>query len=154
MTVYLIRSDCGRVKVGFTDDHTPEARLAQLQGASPRKLECILHFVHREWFEPSSRLAELIGYVRHFGSAAGFFQAVERPMAWAEYCARQGSPPEGFIPKPIPPAAQVWKSALADAQKRFPREPLPGPEPLSFDWFGAWAWGSSFSLQHHAEGRV
>ena len=79
--IYFIQSEDGAIKIGSTDD--PFTRLAQLQGANPRRLRFIgcglgwpeteaglLHeFAHLrtgggvEWFEPAPELLECVAYV-------------------------------------------------------------------------------------------
>jgi len=77
--VYLILSDCGRVKIGITKD--PEQRLDTLQGSSPRQLTLITAILvpnardveeelherysryntHGEWFDlPDSRIEDAV----------------------------------------------------------------------------------------------
>ncbi len=109
MTVYVIQSDCGRFKIGYTAALTPRGRLSELQVGSPRALTCLaygtgsrdteqmLHLrlaperLHGEWFRPSKRLDSLVAYIKEFGSAEGWDFADEHPEDWAAAVAEDGA---------------------------------------------------------------
>lgn len=103
MTVYVIRSDCGRFKIGYTEAATAADRLNSMRTGSPRSLECVatfpgdrstekwLHCVFQkshargEWFEPSLLMGSLLAYVERFGHVEGWEEAELRPGLWVEH---------------------------------------------------------------------
>jgi hypothetical protein len=102
MTVYVIRSQCGRLKIGYTEAATADDRLRGMQTGSPRALECVaafagsrsteqwLHAVfrksrtHGEWFDPSPLFGSLLAYFERFGHIDGWEEAELRPGLWAD----------------------------------------------------------------------
>lgn len=155
MTIYFIQSDCGRVKVGYTDDSDPEARLRQLQTGSARKLTVLcygagsprderwLHryleadSVHGEWFTPSERLAKVIGYVEKFHRLTGFEKSDGDAFAWAK--SRVEEIREMFKPEePLPDPDQEWLRRLQRADREASALPPPAKPTKTFDWFPEW----------------
>ncbi len=168
MTVYFIRSDCGRVKVGFTDSATPDDRLRSLQTGSPRKLECISYCpgsvvderavhrylekdrVHLEWFEPSDRLANVLHFADKFRSLNGFEKALAEPEAFALFVSRYGTVARIESFDGMPPSDIRWSLAL----ERFQGEGLPQEPVVTTNWFYTWEQASirskpdSYFIEH------
>lgn len=91
VTIYFIRAvDCGRIKIGYTEAETPDARLNGMRTGCPSELEVVLFCpgpqereqeIHRmlrrehvrgEWFLPSERVLSLIGYAKEFNTTDGW----------------------------------------------------------------------------------
>lgn len=131
MTVYFIGGDFDRVKIGFTADATPEARLMSLQVGSPvplrvlafapgdEALEKALHkaFKHvrvqGEWFVASAALVELVARVAETGSLAGWGALLQHPaLRWAPIPEAMPSV-LGSMPARPQLAAPPWSELIA-----------------------------------------
>lgn len=152
MTVYIIRSDCGRVKVGFTDDADPSVRVGGIRNMSPRPLELVCHFpggigderklhkfldserIHGEWFEPGPLLAHVVAYVKEFGTADGVEASLVEPTAWASYTARFGTPIAFESLRDLPARDARWTIA-AEKLAAAGREPEAS---TAAGWFVEW----------------
>jgi hypothetical protein len=109
VTVYFIGSDCGRIKIGYTADARPEARLGTLQTSSPRRLTVLAycegdealehrlhgelgeHWVVGEWFDPAPDVLALVRHVRERGTVNGWRAGIAEPAGHSEYHAQFGS---------------------------------------------------------------
>jgi hypothetical protein len=146
VTIYFVRSDCGRIKIGYTAAETPTGRVSSLQTSSPRKLEVlaycpgdehregILHYhlrsarVQGEWFKPTAKVASLLAFVKQFGTTDGWTDAHESPDQWAAYVTTFGHL-DGFRAlRGVPEHQAAWQRALARKQ------PFVTIEPESFEW--------------------
>jgi hypothetical protein len=133
VTVYFVRSECGRIKIGFTD-RPPEERLAGLQTGSPRKLELLgafpgtigdEHQIHAhlassnalgEWFEPTPALFSLFHYMKEFGTIDGWEDACDDTAEWARYTRAFGSVLSFYELGSLPAYEIRWKLALDQAK--------------------------------------
>jgi hypothetical protein len=163
VTVYFIKSDCGRIKIGYTMHESAANRVSHIQVASPRKLELLvtvpgdrdtekrLHrrfseeHVRGEWFRFSGRIQSLVEYIRTFGKTEGWEGAHVDPEGFATHV-ESGNRPEDFVPQM---ATVEWKAALE-------RGAEPRKRPLSWkDLYSRWTMaGDTNSDSDRAEHRI
>jgi hypothetical protein len=166
VTIYFIRAvDCGRIKIGYTDAPTPDARLNGMRTGCPSELEILafcpgpqereqeLHSilgrdnVRGEWFKPTKRVLSLVGYAKQFGTTDGWFTDLD-PLKVA---LKRG----GVRERHVAELDSIWSLVLKEPpeERRCLREGQSFEEIIARHWAPI-AISSKLAVVHQCSGRA